>query len=92
MATCPSEAPVTPTPFHDWLHALPASHVQALRDFRRCARAMYPDDPDYLATALAGDVEALLHPAADPRKALTPAQAAVIIAAMPREHVISIHV
>lgn len=78
------------TALSDWLHALPASHVQTLRDFRRLARAAHPNDPDYLATALAGDVAELLQPSADPRKTLTPAEAAAVIRAMPREHVLAI--
>jgi hypothetical protein len=81
---------VTPSAFHDWLHKLPASHVQALRDFRRCARAAHPGD-DYLAAALdAGDVHELLQSAADPRKELTHQEAAAVIAAMPRRHVLMI--
>ncbi len=80
------------TAFHDWLHALPASHVQALRDFRRCAREAYPNEPDYLAKAIdSGDLAELLQFSADPRKPLTPAEAAEIIGAMPREFVLSIH-
>lgn len=78
------------TALADWLHKLPAPHVQALRDFRRLARAAYPTDPDYLATALAGNLAELLHPSADPRKKLTPAEAAVVIAAMPREFVLAV--
>lgn len=77
------------TALTDWLHKLPAPHVQALRDFRRLARAAYPSDPDYLATALAGDVPELLRPSADPRKKLTPAEAAFVILAMPREFVLA---
>lgn len=79
-----------PSAFHDWLHALPASHVQALRDFRRCARAAHPDNPNYLAAALDGDLAALLHPAADPRKDLTHYEAAAVIAEMPQRHVLMI--
>jgi hypothetical protein len=80
---------VIPSAFHDWLHALPASHVQALRDFRRCARAAHAG-PDYLATALDGPLHELLRPAADPRKDLTHHEAAAVIAAMPRRHVLLI--
>jgi hypothetical protein len=80
------------TVLHDWLHALDPRHVQALRDFRRCARAAYPDDRDYLAAAFdAGNLEELLHPSAKPAPALSPAEAAIIIAAMPREFVIQLH-
>lgn len=80
-----------PTAFHDWLHKLPAAHVQALRDFRKCARAKYPDARDYLAKALdAGEHEALLHPAAHPLSLTTPAESARVISTMPREHVLSI--
>lgn len=73
----------------DWLHKLPAPHIQALRDFRRLARAAHPADPDYLATALAGDLAELLQPSADPRKKLTPAEAAAVILVMPREFVLA---
>ena len=84
-------ATVKPSPFHQWLHKLPPSHVQALRDFRRCARAAYPDERDYLAKALdAGEHERLLHPSADPRKPFTPAEAARAIAEMPRGFVLAI--
>lgn len=80
-----------PSAFHDWLHALPASHVQALRDFRRCARAAHPDHPEYLATALdGGELHELLRPSADPRKKLTHHEAAAVIAEMPRRHVLAI--
>lgn len=79
-----------PSPFHDWLHKLPPSDVQALRDFRRVARAAHPADPNYLATALAGDLIALLKPTADPRKAMTHQEAAAAIAAMPKEFVVMI--
>jgi hypothetical protein len=80
-----------PSPFHQWLHSLPATHVQALRDFRRCARAAHPDDPAYLATAFdAGNLAALLRPTADPRKAMTHHEAAAVISAMPRDFVVAI--
>lgn len=79
-----------PSDFHEWLHKLPASHIQALRDFRRCARAAYPA-PDHLAQALdTGKLHELLRPAADPRKALTHHEAAAVISAMPRRHVLMI--
>ena len=81
---------MTPSPFHGWLHNLPPAHVQALRDFRRCARAAH-DGPDYLSAALAADIEALLQPTASPRNPLTPREAAAIISAMPRAFVLSIH-
>lgn len=81
---------MTPSDFHNWLHALPLSHVQALRDFRRLARAAH-DGPDYLARAFdAGELHVLLRPAADPRKQLTHHEAAAVIAAMPRKHVLMI--
>ena len=81
---------MTPSAFHDWLHALPASHVQALRDFRRCARSAHEGD-DYLAAALdAGELHTLLRPASDPRKGLTHVEAGAVIAAMPREFVLAI--
>jgi hypothetical protein len=81
---------VIPAAFHDWLHALPASHVQVLRDFRRCARAAHPGD-SYLAAALdAGDLHTLLRPASDPRKALTHIEAGAVLAAMPRKYVLMI--
>jgi hypothetical protein len=79
-----------PSPFHDWLHKLPAAHVQALRDFRRCARAAHPADEKYLETALDGDLDALLRPSADPRKPMTHHEAAAAIKAMPREFVVMI--
>lgn len=83
---------MTPSAFHEWLHSLPAAHVQALRDFRRCARAAHPG-PDYLAKALdAGELHTLLRPASDPRKALTHHEAGAVVAAMPREFVLAIHV
>ncbi len=79
--------------FHDWMHRLPASHIQALRDFRRCARAAYPADPVYLSTALdAGNLTELLRLTADPRKALTPVEAALAIAEMPRDFVLQIDI
>lgn len=78
------------TALSDWLHKLPGPHVQALRDFRKCARAAYPNDPDYIATALAGDLVQLLMPATSPRKMLSPAEAAAVIAAMPREFVLAV--
>jgi hypothetical protein len=78
------------TAFHDWLHALPASHVQALRDFRRCARSAHEGE-DYLAAALdAGELHTLLRPAADPRKELSHTEAAAVVAEMPREFVLMI--
>jgi len=83
---------MTPSPFHLWLHKLPATHVQALRDFRRCARAAHPTDPDYLATALDGDLVALLRPSADPRKIMTHHEAAAAIKGMPRAFVLAIEV
>lgn len=81
------------TAFHDWLHAQPNNVVQALRDFRRCAREAYPDDPNYLSTAYdSGKIEELLHPMARPAPALSPQEAAAKISAMPREFVIQLHV
>jgi hypothetical protein len=78
------------TALHDWLHALPAAHVQLLRDFRRAARAAYPG-PDSLAKALdAGNLEELLHGSARPPPAPSPAEAAAIISAMPRDFVIGV--
>lgn len=79
-----------PSSFHQWLHKLPATHVQALRDFRRCAKAAHADKDDYLVHALDGDLVALLRPSADPRKAMTHQEAAAAIAAMPREFVLAI--
>lgn len=81
---------MTPSAFHDWLHKLPASHVQALRDFRRCACAAHPDHPDPLAKALDSPLPALMEPSGDPRKALTHHEAAAVIGAMPREFVLAI--
>lgn len=79
------------TAFHDWLHALPASHVQALRDFRRLARAAHDNHPDSLGRALdAGSLAGLMQAAAGPGKALNYHEAAQVIAAMPRRHVLMI--
>lgn len=79
-----------PSAFHQWLHALPASHVQALRDLRRCARAAH-EGPDYLATALdTGKLHDLLRPASDPRKGLTHTEAAAVLLQMPRKYVLMI--
>lgn len=77
---------------HVWLHALPDAHVQALRDFRRLARAAYPNEPDYLARALdSGKMAELLRAGARHGKTLTPSEEAQAIAAMPREFVLSLH-
>jgi hypothetical protein len=74
------------TTLSDWLHKLPAPQVQALRDFRTCARAAYPADRDYLATALAaGHIDTLLEPMARAEPYLTPAQAATFITNAPRD-------
>ncbi len=79
------------TALSDWLHALPPPHVQVLRDFRRLARAAYPDDPAFLATALdAGGLAELLTPAAQPLPAPTPSEAAAILSAMPRQFVLMV--
>lgn len=79
------------TALSDWLHKLPAPHIQALRDFRRAARAAYPNDADYLAKALdSGNVIELLGPYTSPRKILSAAQEAVVIAMMPREFVLAV--
>ena len=40
------------TAFHDWLHALPIEHVQALRDFRSAAKAAHPGALNAMANAL----------------------------------------
>ncbi len=40
------------TALSDWLHKLPASQVQALREFRAAARLAYPDDFAPLARAI----------------------------------------
>lgn len=80
-----------PSAFHDWLHKLPAAHVQALRNFRRAAQAAHPDDPAYLATALEGDLPALLGPVTNPHHhVLTHHEAAAVISDMPRKHVLMI--
>ncbi len=82
---------MTPTPFHDWLHALPGPRVQALRDFRRLARAAYPNEPDSLAKALdSGKLPELLRPGAHRGKTLSPDEEAAIILGMPREYVLRV--
>jgi len=79
------------TALSDWLHKLPATHAQALRDFRRASREAYPNDADYLARALdAGNMIDLLTPHTSPRKKLSPAQEAAAILAMPREFVLAL--
>jgi hypothetical protein len=81
------------TAFHDWLHKLPSAQVQALRDFRRVARDAFPNDPDYLLKAIdSGRLELLLEPVARPAPALTPAEAAAAIKAMPRDLLPMIHI
>jgi hypothetical protein len=78
------------TALSDWLHKLPASHIQALRDFRKGARAAYLEE-DYLAKALdAGNIAELLAPFTSPLKKLSPSQEAAIIAAMPREFIVTL--
>jgi len=79
------------TAFSDWLHTLPAAHLQALRDFRRAARAAHPSDPNYLAAALdAPGLAELLQSATSPRKVLTPAEEAETILSMPRAFVLAL--
>jgi|HubBroStandDraft_5_1064220.scaffolds.fasta_scaffold400030_1 hypothetical protein len=81
------------TALSDWLHKLPAPQVQALRDFRSCARAAYPNDRNYLATALdAGNIDKLLEPMARPEPFLTPVQAATFIATAPRELILLLRI
>ena len=83
------------TALSDWLHALPASHVQALRDFRRLAKGAYPTDRNYLGTAFdlgSTKIAELMAPAARPAPALTPYEAGIVIAAMPRELVLLLRV
>jgi hypothetical protein len=68
------------------------TQVQALRDFRRVAREAFPDDPDYLLKALdSGRLEQLLETVARQPPALTPAEAAAAIKAMPRDMLPLIH-
>ena len=53
----------TPKPqtFSDWLHALPADTVKALRDFRTAARQAYPDSKNPTADAVGtAQVEAFI--------------------------------